>query len=563
MSDFAHEWTDKQIEELEERIRQIYEQASKEMEQKFHSFYDEFVILNAQKKEMVQNGTLSNEEYSVWRRARRAEVNRLKRMSDDLAYEMTQANYMAINLSRSHIYDVYAMNYDFSQYVFYQDSGGAYSFTIYNREAVENLLRDDISLLPYAKTNSPKAQLLRERADLIWNRQKINNAITQGILQGESPYKIATRLQKVTDMNRAAAVLNARTMLGAAQNKGRDDVYEDLKKQGADVKCIWIANLDGRTRHSHALLHGTEKGEDGFYMNDLEYPCDPNGDPEEVYNCRCTEITVPADVDFRVTQQSQALNGQGFEEWIESYGDPSTVKWWNEQVHQTREQQVERNIFAEKKVDDPVYKGLKGAMEKAHVLHNPAEKLSHVLNEDEIISKVGGGDRTEGSCASAALAYAGNKAGYDVRDFRGGASRMMFASAYNLNRIAEMSGVDGTVIRDTTTERKDGWRLLNGIEEGKEYLFGIGKHMAVVKKDEEYGFLYLELQTTGSNGWHVLNDYALTHRFACPQRKTRYANDIELFDVEKIGQNADFQELLGYLNTEESKQNKGLGGNAK
>lgn len=45
---------------------------------------------------------------------------------------------------------------------------------------------------------------------------------------------------------------------------------------------------------------------------------------------------------------------------------------------------------------------------------------------EEIIKNISGGDETEGSCASLAYAYAGNKAGYTVNDFRGGESQDFF-----------------------------------------------------------------------------------------------------------------------------------------
>ena len=55
----------------------------------------------------------------------------------------------------------------------------------------------------------------------------------------------------------------------------------------------------------------------------------------------------------------------------------------------------------------------------AKIDYLPVEKLETPLTDDEIISKVGGGDLTKGSCSSAAFAYIGNKCGYDVTDFRG------------------------------------------------------------------------------------------------------------------------------------------------
>lgn len=52
----------------------------------------------------------------------------------------------------------------------------------------------------------------------------------------------------------------------------------------------------------------------------------------------------------------------------------------------------------------------------------PANKLDTSREHQEIIRYIAGKDKTGGSCTSQALAYIGNVAGYDVKDYRGGAS---------------------------------------------------------------------------------------------------------------------------------------------
>ena len=70
------------------------------------------------------------------------------------------------------------------------------------------------------------------------------------------------------------------------------------------------------------------------------------------------------------------------------------------------------------------------------------------MSVDEIIKRLAGGDMTEGSCASLSFAYAGNKAGYDVLDFRGGESRKFFATNNNIIEIAKLPGVKSTIVED-------------------------------------------------------------------------------------------------------------------
>lgn len=69
------------------------------------------------------------------------------------------------------------------------------------------------------------------------------------------------------------------TQLAAADNE-----EFEMEKQ-------WIAIEDGRTRlsHSHAGVDGERVPLDQPYSNGLMFPGDPDGDAEEVCNCRCTQ----------------------------------------------------------------------------------------------------------------------------------------------------------------------------------------------------------------------------------------------------------------------------------
>lgn len=187
-------------------------------------------------------------------------------------------------------------------------------------------------------------------------------------------------------------------------------------------------------------------------------------------------------------------------------------------------------------------------------------KLSKPRTEQEIIDAVGGGDRTQGSCASLGLAYAGQKGGYDVLDFRNGKSRMFFASPFNLKGIAEIPGVDGIVINEWRGDFAAAHQLLKNVEKGKEYFFSVAKHAAIVRQGES-GLEYLELQTRQQNGWHDLNDGILYARFGC--RKSSKTLWGTLIDVEKLAGNSTFAKMLEFINTEASAQVKGVGGHAK
>lgn len=83
----------------------------------------------------------------------------------------------------------------------------------------------------------------------------------------------------------SGAVLN-----DAIVEAGRTDPESEIMEK------VWIATNDDRTRPTHTEAHGQRTSLDGTFAvgdDELEYPCDPDGSPEEVANCRC-RVTIMA-----------------------------------------------------------------------------------------------------------------------------------------------------------------------------------------------------------------------------------------------------------------------------
>ena len=197
------------------------------------------------------------------------------------------------------------------------------------------------------------------------------------------------------------------------------------------------------------------------------------------------------------------------------------------------------------------------AMEKAGVEYRPIEPASEQRTGEQIVEALGGGDRTEGSCSSLAFAYAGNMAGYEVLDFRGGESGAYFARNDTIEMIAKLPGVESKIeygMNDIRCTHK----LLDSMEEGREYYLATGLHASIVRKNGDQ-FEYLELQSATNNGWKPLDDDVLAARFGCSKFSGAKLPNF-LIDVDSLSRSTQFHEVLGYINTAESDQMKGADG---
>lgn len=322
--DEGHKETDELLEKLERRISQEYSQAAKEMQEKARAYFDKFDEQDKEMRARLDAEKITKKSYQAWRRENMLMDKQYKAMRDVLAQDCTNANKIAMNMVYDNMKDVYAINANYGAFQVENGSQMNTSFTLYDRKTVERLIRDDPDLLPKPRISIPE--------DLRWNRNKINSALLQGILQGDSIPQIAARLKSVTGMLERAAVRNARTMTTGAECKGRIDSYKRAEAMGIKMKKMWVATLDGRTRHEHRILDGQQVEVNKPFEVDgykLDCPGDPAGDPEMVYNCRCTVIAVIPDTKVSeegigILERDGKYKGMTYEEWKRSKPKPQS-----------------------------------------------------------------------------------------------------------------------------------------------------------------------------------------------------------------------------------------------
>lgn len=238
-------------------------------------------------------------------------------MQKTLTEDLVNADKIAAGMINDSLPSAYALNYNYGTYEVEHGAEIDTSFSLYDHATVENLMKKDPKIIPQARVDIPK--------DELWNRRKLTSAITQGILQGESIPKIAKRLGSVADMDRKAAIRNARTYTTAAENKGRIDSYDRAEQMGIKVKKKWMATLDDRTRVEHRHLDGQVRDNDEPFETDgyeIMFPGDPSAEPEMIYNCRCTLVAEIEGYQYQDERNDSKLGDMTYEEWKHAKDKP-------------------------------------------------------------------------------------------------------------------------------------------------------------------------------------------------------------------------------------------------
>lgn len=325
--DLGQQMTDRELAALEKRIAKLYSEAGDELQETIDEYFENFFKRDAEMKSLI--GTIQNgkewteQDYKQWRLAQIGRGKRFEAMRDKVARRATDVNEVA----RAYINDttpgIYSLNRNYAAYTIEQVSGSV-GFDLWDEQTVKRLIKEQPELMPYY----PPERALKRGIDLAWGKKQITASVTSSILQGKGIKGMADDLQRrITDMSRDSAIRTARTAVTGAQNAGRMDSYTAAEKMGIELKKEWIATLDGRTRHSHAMLDGEKQDNDKPFSNGCMFPGDPSGPAAEIYNCRCTLIAAVDGVDTSsaqrrarnpVTGETEVVPNMTYQDWVRS-----------------------------------------------------------------------------------------------------------------------------------------------------------------------------------------------------------------------------------------------------
>ena len=336
--DAAHLQTDKELAKLEKRIAKVYKEAADDLKKTIDDYFAKFVKRDAKQRALLEAGEITEQEYKQWRLAQMGRGERFKALQSRVAERYTEANKTAVRYVNDATPGIYSLNRNYSAYTIEKVAGNV-GFDLWDEQTVRRLIVENPEVMPYY----PPEKALNRGIDLAYGKRQISASVTSSILQGKSIQGIAKDLQtRMPEMNKSSAIRTARTAVTGAQNAGRMDSYVAAEKMGIKVRKEWLATIDGRTRHSHAMLDGKVVDKDKKFGNGCMFPGDPNGPPWEVYNCRCTLIASVDGVDASNAQRRVRNTETGKNELV---SDMTYSEWsgWKEkaQVQKAMEEKQE------------------------------------------------------------------------------------------------------------------------------------------------------------------------------------------------------------------------------
>lgn len=318
--DKGYDLTEKELKALEKRIYDSYKEAYDGLTDIIKEYFAKFADRDASEKARLDAGDITEEQYKQWRLAQIGRGKRFEALRDKVAERMTNTNAATVAYVNDATPGIYSLNRNFAAYTIEQVTGDV-GFDLWDEQTVKRLIVEQPELMPYY----PPKRALKRGIDLAWGKKQITASVTSSILQGKSIKHMADDLQtRIITMNRDSAIRTARTAVTGAQNAGRMDSYFAAEKMGIKCRKEWMATLDGRTRHSHAMLDGEVVDNDKKFSNGCRFPGDPQGRPEEIYNCRCTLVSAIEGIDTSggqrrarnpETGQNDLIENMTYAEW--------------------------------------------------------------------------------------------------------------------------------------------------------------------------------------------------------------------------------------------------------
>lgn len=257
------------------RLRQVYNQSLKDVQQKAQSLQDEINRLGsmvvAEEDANEKARLVSMQQAKVYQKQYQ---DALKKQISSILDNMQVEGFKTIS--------------DYLQ-TCYEDGFVGAMFDLHGQGIPLILPIDQEAVVRAVQLDSKISQGLYTRLgeDVAALKKKITAQVSRGIATGMSYQQMAQQLEAYTKIGYNNAARITRTEGHRIQVQAGMDACYKAKDKGADVVKQWDATLDGKTRKSHRKVDGEIRELDEKFSNGLRYPGDPAGGADEVVHCRC------------------------------------------------------------------------------------------------------------------------------------------------------------------------------------------------------------------------------------------------------------------------------------
>lgn len=317
MADYISQYTEEQAKEFEKQIETIYKQARLEVKAKLEDFERRHSAKDVELQQKLQAGKITKEAYQDWLRGQVFQEKQWTQRLRDITNVYIQADKKAREILDGTQKNVFITSANYAAYDIDKHTRSGVAFNLYDKHTVERLIKDNPKMLPEWKIN--------EKKDYIWNEKRVQHAVAQGIIQGESIAEIGDRLTvELSAQNANKMNMFARTAFTGAQNAGRQERLKESIEMGVKIQKQWRSLGDNRVRDSHGSLNGLDgqivDADKPFVIdgNEIMFPGDPTAAPELVYNCRCRMTYVYP------KGSKKPDKTQSFEQWQEEKKEEKT-----------------------------------------------------------------------------------------------------------------------------------------------------------------------------------------------------------------------------------------------
>lgn len=229
----------------------------------------------------------------------KSSVNLSKSLSEDIRGHLEATGKIAYN----------ELFYEF------ESLNGGINFALLKEEELKTIIDTPVANLKLSE------RLNRKQGVVPKFRENIKHDITRLFLHGEGYPVIAARIAEWGHSSFKRALNITRTEAGRVQAITRQKSQKEAHKLGIEFKKMWVATLDGRTRHNHQILDGEKVEPDEYFEINGHKALQPHmfGIASEDVNCRCRTISRLAEDDSPLLRQDNATGEvsewKNYREW--------------------------------------------------------------------------------------------------------------------------------------------------------------------------------------------------------------------------------------------------------